>query len=210
MKIGLFGGTFNPIHYGHLRGAEEVREHFALHKVIFIPSGIPPLKILNLKDKYHRLEMTKLAIESNPYFEVSDYEIKLDAPSYTINTVKFFKNLYQGHTLWFIIGVDSFLELPKWYKHGELLKMIDFIVMSRPKNLTENYILESCSLIGEKIEENVFQLKNSDKKLYFINITPFSISSTLLREKIRKNESIKYLVPDKVISYIEANKLYRS
>lgn len=204
MRIGLFGGTFNPIHYGHLRGAEEVREMFKLDKVVFIPSGIPPLKGSGVIEGLHRLKMVMIATKDNPYFEVSDYEINLNQPSYTIKTVGYFKELYQGHTLFFIIGVDSFLELPKWYKPEELLKIIDFIVMSRP-----NYdILDSkFTLICDK--EGQFNILNSDRKLYYAEISPISVSSTFLRECIKTKRSIRYLTPEDVISYIDQHKLYR-
>ncbi len=210
MKIGLFGGTFNPIHYGHLRGAEEVREYFYFDKIIFIPAGIPPLKGSNAIEGYHRLKMTALAIKDNPYFEVSDYEIQLQEPSYTVNTINYFKKLYEGHALWFIIGVDSFLELPRWHKPQELLRMIDFIVMSRPDSDKVEYKLENCEFIENKQSEDIFNIKNSEKKVYYIRITPLCISSTMLREKIKNNESIRYLLPEQVIDYIKKNNLYRS
>lgn len=210
MKIGIFGGTFNPIHYGHLRGAEEVRENFALDKVIFIPSGVPPLKSFDIIEGFHRLKMTELAIENNPYFEVSDYEIKIKETSYTVNTVAYFKKLYEGHTLLFIIGVDSFFELSQWHKPEELLNMVDFIVMSRPGIEDIEHKLEHFYFLESKESENIFKIKNSDKKVYYTKISPFWISSTILREMIRKNKSIRYLLPDKVIEYIENNKLYRS
>ncbi|MCX8033898.1 MAG: nicotinate-nucleotide adenylyltransferase [Thermodesulfovibrio sp.] len=210
MKIGLFGGTFNPIHIGHLRGAEEVREYFELDKVIFIPSGIPALKHYEIIEGFHRLKMTELAIQDNPYFEVSDYEIKLRKPSYTVNTIPYFKKLYEGHTLLFIIGVDAFFELPRWYKTQKLLKMIDFIVMSRPGIEEIESKMANLDFIESKQSENIFKIKNSDKKIYYIEISPFWISSTILREMIKKNKSIRYLLPDKVINYIESNKLYRS
>lgn len=210
MKIGLFGGTFNPIHYGHLRGAEEVREYFELEKVIFIPSGIPPLKVSDITDGYHRLKMTELAVKNNPYFEVSDYEIKIKKPSYTVNTVNYFKKLYEGHTLLFIMGVDSFFDLPRWHKPQELLAMVDFIVISRAGVEDGEYKLEQFDFIEKKHSENVFLIKNSDKKIYYMQTNPLHISSTIIRDNIKKHKSIRYLLPDKVIDYIEKNNLYRS
>ncbi len=99
MKIGIFGGTFNPIHYGHLRVAEEVRESFSMDKIIFIPAGIPPLKRHNILSGMHRLKMTELAIRGNPFFEVSDIEVRSKKPSYTFNTLKYLKKLYQKDAL---------------------------------------------------------------------------------------------------------------
>lgn len=205
MKIGIFGGTFNPIHFGHLRGAEEVRENLKLDKVIFIPSGIPPLKNNDIAESFHRYNMTVLATEDNPYFEVSDYEIKINRPSYSVNTLMHFKKLYESNTLLFIIGVDSFLELPRWHKPEKILKMVDIIVMSRPGY--NNF--ENSEFIESQIGEGCYSLKNSDRKLYFLKISPFFYSSSDLRRLIRNGRSIRYLLPQKVYEYIEDNKLYR-
>lgn len=205
MRIGLFGGTFNPIHFGHLRGAEEVREKFKLDKILFIPAGVPPLKTPDTVEAKHRLKMTELAIKDNPYFEISDFEVKQKTPSYTFNTVTHFKRLYQKDALFFIMGVDAFYELKLWYRYEDLLKAIDFIVMSRPGFNN----LESSEFIEGKKAENIFKIKNSDKTVFYISISPFLISSSTLREMIQNGKSIRYLVPEEVRKYIEENKLYR-
>lgn len=205
MKIGLFGGTFNPVHFGHLRGAEEVREKFELDKIIFIPSGVPPLKTADTAEAEHRLKMTELAIKGNPCFEISDFEVKQKTPSYTLNTINHFKKLYQRDTLFFIMGVDAFYELKLWYRYEELIKAIDFIVMSRP-GFND---LENSELIEYKKGENTFKIKNSDKTAFYISISPFWVSSSALRKMIQNGKSIRYLVPEEVRKYIEKNKLYR-
>ena len=205
MKIGLFGGTFNPVHLGHLRGAEEVREKFELDKIFFIPAGNPPLKTEEIIDARHRLKMTELAIKGNSYFEVSDFEVKQKTPSYTLNTVIHFKKLYRKDTLFFIMGIDAFYELKQWYRYEELIKTINFIVMSRPGfNGVENSEFIEC-----KKSENIFKIKNSDKTVFYISISPFWVSSSALREMIQSGKSIRYLVPEEVRKYIEKNKLYR-
>ncbi|PMP72639.1 MAG: nicotinic acid mononucleotide adenylyltransferase [Thermodesulfovibrio aggregans] len=205
MKIGLFGGTFNPIHYGHLRVAEEVREAFLLDKIIFIPAGIPPLKKYDIVEAMHRLKMTELAVKDNPFFEVSDFEAKQKKPSYTINTLTHLKRLYQKDTLFFIMGIDAFLELKSWYRYEELLRMVDFIIMSRPG--FDN--LQNYEFIEDEEAENCFKIKNSDKRAFFISVSPFWISSTQIRKMIQNEKSIRYLVPEEVRKYIEDNKLYR-
>ncbi|MGC8938187.1 MAG: nicotinate-nucleotide adenylyltransferase [Thermodesulfovibrio sp.] len=205
MKIGLFGGTFNPIHYGHLRVAEEVREAFLLDKIIFIPAGIPPLKKYDILEAMHRLKMTELAVKDNPFFEVSDFETKQKKPSYTINTLTHLKRLYQKDTLFFIMGIDAFLELKSWYRYEELLRMVDFIIMSRPG--FDN--LQNYEFIEDEEAENCFKIKNSDKRAFFISVSPFWISSTQIRKMIQNEKSIRYLVPEEVRKYIEDNKLYR-
>ncbi len=204
MKIGLFGGTFNPIHLGHLRGAEEVRENFSLDKIIFIPSGVPPLKTEGVIEGIHRLRMVEAAVKGNPFFEVSDYEIQIKGPSFTLNTLFFFKKLYEQHTLFFIMGVDSFMELHKWHRPEEILKMIDLIVMSRPgyKKIRQGKFIEGSD------GENCFRIKNSDKKVYYLPISPFAFSSTKLRELVKSGKSIRYLVPEVVFEYIKEKKLY--
>lgn len=205
MRIGLFGGTFNPIHFGHLRGAEEVRERFELDKILFIPAGVPPLKIEDIAEAKHRLKMTELAIRGNPYFEVSDFEVKQKTPSYTLNTVTHFKRLYQRDAVFFIMGIDAFYELKLWYRYEELIKAIDFIIMSRPGFNN----LENSEFIEYKKAENIFKIKNSDKTAFYISISPFRVSSSDLRGMIQSGKSIRYLVPEEVRKYIEKNKLYR-
>lgn len=204
MKIGLFGGTFNPIHYGHLRGAEEVREIFSLDKIIFIPSGIPPLKGSEVIEGIHRYNMVKLAVENNPYFEVSDYEIKLKEPSYTVNTLDHFKKLYRDHTLFFIIGVDALLDIPRWHKPRELLKKVDFIVMERP-----NFDIKKIDFTVEDESEGVFRILNSERRLFYVKVSPNHLSSTYLRDLVRRRKSLRYLTPDRVIDYINSHNLYR-
>jgi len=207
MRIGIFGGTFNPIHLGHLRCAEEVREKLKLDKVIFIPAGKPPLKNFDIIDSKHRFIMTKLAIQKNPFFEISDFELKRKETSYTINTLDYFKRLYQNDTLFFIMGVDTFLELKKWYKPEEILRMMDLIVMPRPGfDLKE---LENSEFIEKKASKNCYKIKNSSKKVFYLTITPFYISSSEIRKIIRKGKSIRYLVEEEVREYIERNNLYK-
>lgn len=205
MRIGLLGGTFNPIHFGHLRVAEEVREAFCLDKIIFIPSGVPPLKTQDIIDANHRLKMTELAINSNPFFEVSDIEVRQKKTSYTVNTLTHLKKLYQRDTLFFIMGIDAFFEIKFWYKYEDLLRMVDFIIMSRPGFNN----LQTLEFIEYKESENCFKIKNSDKRAFFISVSPFWISSTMLREMLRNRKSIRYLLPDAVRKYIEENELYR-
>ncbi len=205
MRIGLLGGTFNPIHFGHLRVAEEVREAFCLDKIIFIPSGVPPLKTQGIIDANHRLKMTGLAINSNPFFEVSDIEVRQKKTSYTVNTLTHLKKLYQRDTLFFIMGIDAFFEIKFWYKYEDLLRMVDFIIMSRPGFNN----LQTSEFIEYRESENCFKIKNSDKRAFFISVSPFWISSTMLREMLRNGKSIRYLLPDAVRKYIEENELYR-
>lgn len=215
--IGILGGTFNPIHYGHLRLAEEVRERAGLEKVLFIPSCNPPLKDLDLASPQDRYEMTRLAIEGNPYFEISDIECRRSGKSYTVNTILELQELIPDKDLILILGIDSFLEMPKWYRPYRLAEMIDFIVVSRPgfrfEELAATGLIrdEDCSYFRE-IDNRSINLKElslkTGRKVILMNITLLDISATVIRRLVRDGKSIKYLLPESVEYYIISNKLY--
>lgn len=196
-NIGLFGGTFNPIHFGHLIIANEVLQNLKLDKIIFIPTGLPPHKNTEVLQGIHRYEMVKLAIEDNPYFEVSDIEIKRLNYSYTYDTLTELQNKYYVNKFCFIIGYDAFLEIDSWKNVREVFKMARFIVVNR--NVESREILR---LIGEKC--NKF-----DGEAIYLRVPNIEISSTEIRKRIKEGKSIKYMVPDKVIDYIQKNNLYR-
>ena len=193
MRIGVMGGTFNPIHYGHLVSASEVCSKFKLDKVIFIPSALNPLKnASNLADAHHRLKMIKLAIAGNPLFEASDIEIKRGGASYTIDTIKAFVKKYGKDTnIYFIIGIDAFLEINSWASPDALLKMCKFIVTTRP-----GYDIKKSKHVFNKHTE-------------IMKITYLEISSSDIRKRIKSGSPIKYLLPEKVENYIYKHRLYR-
>lgn len=193
MRIGIIGGTFNPIHYGHLVSASEVCSKFKLDKVIFVPSSLNPLKnTSNLAEAHHRLKMIKLAIAGNPLFEVSDIEIKRGGISYTIDTIKELVKKYGKDTnIYFIIGIDAFLEINSWVAPDALLKMCKFIVTTRP-----GYDVKKAKQIFKKHTETM-------------EITYLEISSSDIRKRIKSGSSIKYLLPERVENYIQKHKLYK-
>ncbi len=212
MKIGILGGTFNPIHYGHLRIAEEVRERFNLTKVLFIPSGIPPFKIYGteLISAHHRAEMVRLAIKSNPFFEISYIEIKREGISYTVDTLEILKEQYPDSTLYFIAGADAVADLPKWKRPHRILELAEFIVVTRPgtpllglKNLLTYGIPEDglMRFIKEEIEEF------HHRPFYFERVSAISISGSLIRSFMKAKKSIKYLLPEEVEYYIIKNRI---
>ncbi len=132
-KLGILGGTFNPIHYGHLAAAEEVRDRLKLDRILFIPSYLPPHKLEeNVPSAVQRMEMVRLATEGNPSFEPSDIEIKRGGRSYTIDTIEALRQAYPGTELYFITGLDSFLEIQTWHEWERLLTLCCFVVLSRP------------------------------------------------------------------------------
>ena len=188
MKIGILGGTFNPIHIGHLILAEEVREKLKLDKIIFVPTYLPPHKDnSDIASAGARLAMVKLAIKGNRYFVVSDIEIKRDGRSYTIDTLKEFKKMSPQDELYFIIGSDLLKYLDEWKDLDEIIQMVRFIVATRP-----GYPLE-------KIPSHIST----------IPIRAVDISGFEIRKAIKENKSFRYLVPETVLEYILRKKLYR-
>jgi len=216
MKVGIFGGTFNPIHYGHLRAAEEVRERLKFNKILFIPSGSPPLKTEELTDAIHRYRMARLAIVANRYFELSDIECKQPGKSYTVKTVEELKKNSLGMKFSFILGIDAFLDIINWWHPERLIKLINFVVISRPDFRFIDLQLSPYISIKKKILK---ELDNGELELYttklksntdavLLRLTSIGISSTKVRRLLREGKSIKYLLPAEVESYIIANKLY--
>ncbi len=211
-RIGLFGGTFNPIHLGHLRGAEEIREAFSLREVIFIPASLPPHKEKeSVIEAHHRMEMVRLATASNPYFSTSEIELKREGKSYTIDTLQYFREKYPN-PLFFILGKDAFVEIETWKDFKQLFSLSNFIVMTRPKG--------KKTFSSDPLPKALVPLFKYDPKrggwhhpsghtLYFREISYLEISSTKVRELIERGESVKYLIPSEVESYIRENGLYQ-
>ena len=198
MKIAVMGGTFDPIHNGHLIVAEYVRTSLKLDKVIFIPSGVHPFKNnKNITEGKKRLDILSLAIKSNEYFDISTMEINREGITYTIDSIKELKEIYKEDEVYFIIGSDIIFEIEKWKDFEELIELCKFILLYRPgKN-------------EDKIENRIEELK----KLYgleFVRVEAplIEISSTEIRERVKEDLSIKYLVPEIVEDYIYKHKLY--
>ncbi len=203
--IGLFGGTFNPIHSGHLVVAEEIRNKYNLDKVIFTPTFLPPHKEpSDLADAGHRLVMAHLATVSNPCFEVSDFEIGQGGKSYSITTVKHFLKLFsEGVQIYFIVGADILMDIPEWKNIEEMLKICKFIAVSRPGFDTEK-IMNNHFLRLEGRSVPAALLEN----IYVEQGTYIDVSSTKIRQRVRDWKSIKYLVPETVEQYIHNHQLY--
>jgi nicotinate-nucleotide adenylyltransferase len=199
-KIAIMGGTFDPIHYGHLVAAEAVRDRFQLDKVIFIPAGNPPHKnIKNITDSIHRYNMTMLATATNPYFEVSRIEIDRIGITYTVDTIKELRKEYGTVVeLFFITGADALLEILTWHKVEELLELCHFVAATRPGfNLKD-------------LEQKLYEIKSKySKEIFHIEIPSLAISSTDIRDRVKSNHTIKYLLPESVEQYIHKYGLYR-
>ena len=208
MRLGIFGGTFNPIHIGHLRVAEEVREALGLEKIIFVPSYLPPHKELSHNvTGARRLEIVKMALKSNPFFEVSSFEVDSQGNSYSIKTIEHIRELY-GCTPYFILGRDAFNEISSWYQAQRLFDLAHFVVMSRPGAP----VCPLSDVLGE--EATNFQatprgfINELGNEIIFVEVTSYAVSSSRIRELCKKGRSIRYLVPEEVHDYIRKEKIY--
>ncbi|MDO5041539.1 MAG: nicotinate-nucleotide adenylyltransferase [Peptoniphilus sp.] len=197
-KYGIIGGTFDPIHYGHLMISEIIREEMGLEKVIFIPTGNPPHKN-DILSADIRFEMTNIATKSNKYFTVSDIESKKKFVSYSVDTVTELSRIIDGK-LYFIIGSDTLFQLKTWKKFEELAKKVEFVVAMRPSYMSTKLL---------ELELNYLSFKYQ-AKINVVEIPLYEISSTLIRSRLALGESVKYLIPDELIEFIEEKGLYKT
>jgi nicotinate-nucleotide adenylyltransferase len=203
--IGIFGGTFDPVHTGHLIIAEQTRESLELEKIVFIPNGDPPHKDSVYTDKKFRLEMVKLAVADNENFAVSEIETAKEGLSYTVDTIAELKQSLDNE-LFFIMGADSLVSIKTWHRYEELLEMCNFAVFPRlTVNNDKTIEYQDQGKLQLWIENN---LKTSGGKFIFIDFPMLDISSTEIRRKIKGKKSLRYLVPGRVIEYINEKKLY--
>ena len=217
MKLGIFGGTFNPIHYGHLRAAEEVQAKLNLDKIIFVPSGNPPMKGRELADARNRYKMVRLATFKKRSFTVSDIEYKKKNKSYSVNTLKELQRHYKGARLYFILGIDAFIDIPNWWQPDRLVTLADFVVISRPSfkfaGLSSSPYIEADNNILKRLDSGKIESYKTalagGRNIIMMRLTPIEISATLIRKLLHQGKSIKYLLPEEVESYIISNKMYK-
>ncbi len=213
MRIGLFGGSFNPIHLGHLRAAQEDREALALDLVYFIPAATPPHKPHGgLAPADHRLQMVRLATKGNRHFMVSDAEIRRSGQSYTIDTIRYFLSTMRGQAdLNLIMGGDQFAELATWREAEELVRLCNLAVHTRPtdeESPASSYLATIDHFGYTPLQDH--HVHSSGHTLFFVATTFLPISATLIRRKLAARESVRYLVPDDVADYIQRHALYTS
>lgn len=199
-KIGVLGGTFDPIHLGHLIVAEDIRQKLGLGKVLFVPAGRPWLKLKEEKPisaAEHRLAMVRLAVASNPYFKVSTLEIDRPGLSYSIDTVLELKaKLGAGAEIYFIVGPDALAELPRWKDPGRLVEICQVVGIGRPGHAqTDLHILESS-------------IPGVSQRIMLMDVPQIDIGATEIRKRVAQGLSIRYLVPEAVEKYIVHHKLY--
>lgn len=200
-KIGIIGGTFDPVHYGHLILAEQARAEAHLDQVIFMPAMVQPFKLHDkIAEGEDRYAMLQKAVAGNPYFSVSRKELDSPEISFTINTLKSCKTEFGADTeLYFIIGTDAFLKLEKWYEAEDLLEGFSFVVGMRP-GYKEQELRALVKRLREEYGARIIEINNSEVE----------ISSSDIKKRIREGKSVKYLLPEGVEEYIYRNGLYQS
>jgi len=209
MKFGIFGGTFNPIHYGHLRSAQEVSEYLGLERIIFVPSFIPPHKELaHGVPGGQRLEAVRLAIRDNPLFELSAFEVEAGVTSYSIRTIEHIRRQHQI-TPYFILGQDAFNEITSWYEAPRLFSLAHFVVMTRPGAPRQPLDATLGDLSAPFVPTDTGYKNAGGFEIIYLEVTPLDISSSRIRSLCRAGRSIRYLVPPEVEAYIARERIYR-
>lgn len=212
--IGVFGGTFDPIHYGHLRIAEEIAEMASLREMRFIPAGIPRLRDDPSASLQHRVEMVNQAIHGNCRFVLDEREVKRDGISYSVETLRELRQeMGASAVLCFVTGADAFLRLSEWHRWRELFELCHFIIAARPGHtLVTNggalphELAEECA---ERWAPDAKSLKHAFSGLVYVaQTTLLDISSTVIRQRIAAGKSVRYLIPEANRDYIAANDLY--
>ena len=197
-KIGVIGGTFDPVHYGHLAAAEEARITLNLERVLFVVANVPPHKLdEEVTPVEHRLAMVRLAINSNPHFAISRVDVDRPGPSYTVDTVSILQEQWGQETeIYFIMGLDSLMELPTWHQPERLIQLCRLVVVRRP-----GFELDMAQLEAS--------LPGISSRVEILDMPEMDISSSDLQERVREGLSIRYQVPPEVERYINDHELYR-
>jgi nicotinate-nucleotide adenylyltransferase len=204
--IGIFGGTFDPIHYGHLRSALEVKEVLALSKLLLIPSAQPPHRAQPAASAAQRLQMLELAVSNHPELSIDARELNHDGPSYMVDTLVSLRQDYPQQPLLLLIGCDAFKQLMSWHQWQRLFDFAHIVVMTRPGNVLEAmpaYFKEHCC-------QQITELASTRAgKLYFQPVTALDISATAIRHMITQQQNPGFLLPDTVLAYIRQHQLYQ-
>ena len=198
-KVGIMGGTFNPIHFAHLILAESAYEQFELDEIIFLPSNQPAYKPLcEIVSNEHRKNMIELAIKDNPHFSISTAEFEREGYTYTADTLLHLTKEYPDIKFYFIIGGDSLFQLERWNRPEIVLSLAEILSAGRGEK-TEDEMLIKIEELNEKYQTNI----------QFLKVPTFDISSNMIRCLLKKERSVKYFLPENVISYIKENNLYK-
>lgn len=199
VKKAIFGGTFDPIHNGHLHIAYEALYKLGLEKIIFIPSGTPPHKVgRSITNAYLRYQMVRMAIRGEKSFEISNYEINKSSLSYTYQTLQYFNNAEKNTEWYFLTGVDCLMDIEKWKNTEDIFQLCKLIVFNRP-----GYSIENIQEQKKKLEAKYFN------KIHLLDIALLDISSTDIRNKIVEGKNVSYLLPENVYNIIKELNLYK-
>jgi nicotinate-nucleotide adenylyltransferase len=210
VSLGVFGGTFDPVHVAHLRVAEEVREALGLAHVLWIPSADPPHKRGTLVPAAHRLEMVRLATAANPNFEVLDLELRREGPSYTVDTLRTLRERYPESRLWFVLGRDVIEEIGSWYQPEVLFELASIAVVPRPGSTRVPLERSLPKRFAAEFQVSPLGLEHtSGQEIREIQVSTLEVSASDLRRRIARGSSVRYLIPDPVIDYIDKHRLYR-
>jgi len=211
-KIGVLGGSFDPIHFGHLRSAEEVREACTLDRVYFVPAANPPQKPeRQLADGRARLAMVELAIAGNPFFRASSMEIDRGGVSYSVDTLASFSAIEPGAALFFIVGIDAFRDMQTWRDTERIFELASLVVTSRPPAAADTSIAHLPVAARESFCYDPSTLSHrhrSGNVIRFLPITGIDVSATAIRRRACHGQSIRYLVPPAVEHFIAEHGLY--
>jgi nicotinate-nucleotide adenylyltransferase len=209
-KIGLLGGTFDPIHYGHIQLAETAVDECGLDQVVFLPAAQPPHKDGALITSFkHRLAMLRLACQERKGFACNAIEGILPRPSYTIDTLQALRNHYQAHCqLYFMIGADAFLDILTWKSPREVLHSVN-IILSQRKGYQSEQLAQLLKKLGYRGSGNLWYDKEEKKEIYILQKCPDALSSSAIRTMIKKGESVERFLPQVVLLYIQKHTLYK-
>ncbi|MGB3975793.1 MAG: nicotinate-nucleotide adenylyltransferase [bacterium] len=219
MKIGVCGGTFDPIHMGHMIMGEEACDILGLQSILYIPAKIPPHKRgISITPAEHRLAMVKLAVQDNRKFCASDLELMREGPSYTVQTLEYLRDSNPCDEFYFIMGQDAFLEIETWHRFQDVFDLCRLVIVTRPGSpevavehfgaIVRNLIVNDSVLLKDNWEAGRFLLQKA-WRMCFLPIPALHVSSSEIRRRIREGRSIQYMVPATVRDYIVDNNLYK-
>jgi nicotinate-nucleotide adenylyltransferase len=212
-RIGLLGGTFDPIHFGHLGMAQELAQALALDTVKFIPAAVPPLKSQPSASAADRCAMVQLAIANNPDFQLDERELKRTGPSYTVETLRSLRSeLSEQDSLVLFIGSDAFKQFNRWHQWQEIIRLCHIALVARPdSDVSTGLNPELVTFLQDHYTENAMDLQSESAGLITMQaITPLAISSSAIREQLKNRQSARYLTPDCVLDYIAQHGLYQA
>lgn len=210
--IGIFGGTFDPVHYGHLRPALELREQLAMQRMLLLPCAVPPHRPQPQASSEQRLTMLRLAVAGEPALEIDERELRRSGPSYMVDTLASLRDEFDDTPLCLCLGVDAFLGLPAWHRWQSLLELAHIVVAHRPGWRLERQTLpeELAEVLARHQQQDAKALSAAAAGAIVLQpVTQLAISATDIRARIGTGRSVRYLLPDQVWQYIQQQKLYR-